>query len=509
MPVNVERHGEVWIIGADVKVGDRTIEWYWGGSGWIQAKDKAETFSTETAAATRAAELPAPEIRSVVANSTMGTAWDDSHSLSALLSRAEELIARGRFDDAAQAQALIQSVRSGDPHRAELSQRLRDLCDLADRSPLMRELKGNNGSYVLGKPLGRGGNGEVRRANGPNGEVAIKVLKQKPPADGVARFRREIETLKRLEGIPGILPLLDADTAAGTWYAMPIATSLREKLGRDATLKEIVVAMAGIANTLVQVHSQAISHRDIKPDNLYWFDGAWCLGDFGLADFENAEPLTENGAKLGPAHYIAPEMLNAAKTADGRAADIYSLGKTLWVLASGQTYPLPGAHEPMYAPASIRSFRTDNRGEMLDELVRRMTQLDPTRRPSARVVANELAILAENRAPSIAPDATSALAHLKTVLLPHFTRKEIDGRDENLAQKTANRVAAAIGELAQEIEEGTGLVPCDHYFVAPEHWRHRIAMVHEKSNGEIGCRFEVGGHTISATQLWPSMAAFP
>jgi hypothetical protein len=136
MSANAERHGEAWIIRADVRTNDRTIESYWSGDDWIQAKEKAETFSTEAAAAKRAPELPEPELKYVSSNATMCAAWGDSHALSALLTRAEELIARGQFDDAALAQSLIQAIKSDDPHRAELAQRLGGLCDLAEAGSL-------------------------------------------------------------------------------------------------------------------------------------------------------------------------------------------------------------------------------------------------------------------------------------------------------------------------------------------------------------------------------------
>jgi len=136
MPAHPERNGEVWIIRDDIPHDGRAVPSWWDGSGWMQAKEKAETFPNETTAAARVAELPPAETKQVASKATMCIGWDDSHSLSALLSRAEELIARGRFEDATQVQSLIQSVRSGDPHRDELAQRLRDLCDLAEAASL-------------------------------------------------------------------------------------------------------------------------------------------------------------------------------------------------------------------------------------------------------------------------------------------------------------------------------------------------------------------------------------
>ena len=82
---------------------------------------------------------------------------------------------------------------------------------------------------------------------------------------------------------------------------------------------------------------------------MFLLDEKWILGDFGLATFPDKPALTQEGRKLGPLHYLAPEMLNEPTTALGGPADVYSLGKTLWVAATGQRYPLPGEHRLEHA----------------------------------------------------------------------------------------------------------------------------------------------------------------
>src|SRR6185436_11983566 len=100
----------------------------------------------------------------------------------------------------------------------------------------MQNITGHKGVYAPAKQLGAGGNGEVWRATGPGGEVAIKLLKaqRRAPADAAPRFKREIETLRRLDGIHGVLPLLDVDAhpeaSERHWFAMPLALTIRERL---------------------------------------------------------------------------------------------------------------------------------------------------------------------------------------------------------------------------------------------------------------------------------------
>ena len=58
-----------------------------------------------------------------------------------------------------------------------------------------------------------------------------------------------------------------------------------------------------------------------------------------------AEILTEPDRIVGPANFVAYEMMTSADSADPYRADVYSLAKTLWVLATGQLGLLPG-HQP-------------------------------------------------------------------------------------------------------------------------------------------------------------------
>src|ERR1051326_993533 len=360
---------------------------------------------------------------------------------------------------------------------------------------------GTQGTYELTAKIGTGGNGEVWRSKGPNGEVAIKLLKKVQSAlpDSFARFGREIEALRRLHGVKGVLPLLDAaaklDSHTPPWFAMPVATLLRKRLGDMASLREICSSMAEIAAALDQVHQRGISHRDIKPDNLYWYGGNWCIGDFGLADFQESEPITRSDRKLGPAYYIAPEMLNSPKTADGARADIYSLAKTIWVLATGQNYPMPGVHDPTHDPISVKTFRDDRRAAPLDELLRRMTHLEPGRRPMADWVARELAILSGEDSVNVAPNPSSALGRLRVALVPHFTQESEELHQKTLAEATAHQMRQAIEEISEEIANQTNLSR-ESWYLLPGYWGFRP---HSGSplmswEDEFGYAFEAGLH---------------
>ena len=211
------------------------------------------------------------------------------------------------------------------------------------------------GPWTLGDRLGRGGNAQVWNATRASSDtpVALKVINAtNVDREPYQRFVREIIFLQDHPGFPGVLPLLDAylpeqpSRRDQPWLAMPIATPIVDAL-EGKSIVDVVGAVAAIADTLARLEAELnIAHRDIKPGNLYEFDGKWLIGDFGLIKVPDAESLTAEGRQVGPAHYTAYEMILNPVTADPHPADVYSLGKTLWVLATGQRFP-PEGHQPV------------------------------------------------------------------------------------------------------------------------------------------------------------------
>src|ERR1043166_9189266 len=77
--------------------------------------------------------------------------------------------------------------------------------------------------------------------------------------------------------------------------------------------------------TLQKIHDAGLVHRDIKPSNIIFVDGAPKLADIGLvARTEDARSY------VGTEGFMPPEGPGSAK------ADIFSLGKVLYELATGR-----------------------------------------------------------------------------------------------------------------------------------------------------------------------------
>jgi serine/threonine protein kinase len=320
--------------------------------------------------------------------------------------------------------------------------------------------------WTLTELLGKGGNGEVWVAEHPAlGRAALKLLKLKFQNQEQKRYLRFCDEAtmhgKLAERNSGVLPFLGCslpesptlDTPA--WLATPVAIPVRKALeGRP--LREAVEAVASVADTLTALHEQGVSHRDIKPDNLFKYVGRWVVGDFGLVDYPDKESLTETGERLGPFHYLAPEMHDEANRSDGRKADVYSLGKTLWVLATEQRVPPPGELRADNIQLNIRAYRTDPRTHQLDLLIERATKHDLALRPRMTEYAAEMRAWLTMPKEGGQPDLTDVLARIRT-LAPLALRSAVDRTKlMESAKRLEQELRTGLSAIAKQLA-GTGL----------------------------------------------------
>ena len=252
--------------------------------------------------------------------------------------------------------------------------------------------------WTLGEELGRGGNAVVYTATRPElpDPVALKVLTTtKAQKESYRRFVQEVEFLRSLPDEPGVLPLLDAhlpqrpSSKDRAWLAMPIATPVRKAVA-DQPLEVVVTAVGEIAATLARLAEKNVGHRDIKPGNLYRLGGRWLVGDFGLVAAPDLDELTREGKAVGPAHFTAYEMIRDPVNADPLPADVLSLAKTLWALATGQEWP-PLGHQPATTRGYLLSdLRPHAHADALDRLIDRATRAQPDERPTMAEIAADL-----------------------------------------------------------------------------------------------------------------------
>ncbi len=204
------------------------------------------------------------------------------------------------------------------------------------------------GSYRVATLIGQGGMGEVYRGVHPEigSRVAIKVLTTDAArAPGVTeRFFAEARAVNvvRHEGIVSVIDL--SRLPDGRPYIVmeylegaPLARVL--ELHRPAPLGAVVQILLNVLDALGAAHAQGITHRDVKPDNVFVTStGRVKVLDFGIAklrpDIAGLSGATRTGALLGTPYYMSPEQARGL-TVDHRS-DIYSVGVIAFEALTGQ-----------------------------------------------------------------------------------------------------------------------------------------------------------------------------
>lgn len=241
--------------------------------------------------------------------------------------------------------------------------------------------------------LGSGGNGDVTKiANNETGEeFALKILRRIQD-DTYQRFKNEVNivTACRIEGIMPITSsfLPENPRESKPWYIMPLAKPFTSFI-EGKSFSQIVKFFIPLAETLEKLHMREIYHRDIKPDNFLIYNERIYLTDFGLVKFPESGNLTPERRDVGAKFTMAPEMRRIAFRADGEPADVYSFAKSLWIALTKQTLGFDG----QYIKGSILSlsnYEKDVYLAPLDNLLHRATDNDPARRPSIKVIKEEL-----------------------------------------------------------------------------------------------------------------------
>lgn len=286
------------------------------------------------------------------------------------------------------------------------------------------------GDYLILDRLGIGGMGVVFKARDRRSDrvVALKLL---PPSfarakESVERFQREFLITSRLSH-PNLVAAIESRSERGIHYLTMEYIDGHDLESLVASGGALAVDLAlhcaiQVGRGLEAAHSQGIVHRDVKPGNVMIdAKGNIRVLDLGLARVlettsqlaqEAGASLTQTGAYMGTADYLAPEQADDAKRADHRA-DIYGLGCTLYFLLTGKV-PFPAetllkrliAHQEMPAP-SLCAARPEVPAA-IDAFYQRMLEKKPGDRPqSMHEVINVLESL--RAAPGDSADSTADL----------------------------------------------------------------------------------------------------
>ena len=147
--------------------------------------------------------------------------------------------------------------------------------------------------------------------------------------------------------------------------------------------KTILTWLKEISSALKLCHGEKhIIHRDIKPENiLLTKDNHIKLADFGISKaLSKNEDITKT--RIGDIDYISPELENGEKYT--YSTDIWSLGVTIYELCLLE-HPQKYYHINLkqYLSGKIPKLNDKDYSEELSDLIQKMLNPDPNKRPTA------------------------------------------------------------------------------------------------------------------------------
>ena len=202
------------------------------------------------------------------------------------------------------------------------------------------------------RQIGGGAYGSVWLARGVTGAMRAAKVVDRDDFEDEREFEREFQGILKYEPIsrehPGLVHILHVGRSEGEnafyYYVMELGDDV--ETGNEInpveyearTLRSDMKAAEGepldtdfcittgriLSQGLQHLHGHGLAHRDVKPANVIFIDGKAKLADIGLVALRGQRTF------VGTEGFVPPEGPGSAQ------ADVYSLGKVLYEMATGK-----------------------------------------------------------------------------------------------------------------------------------------------------------------------------
>jgi serine/threonine-protein kinase len=254
------------------------------------------------------------------------------------------------------------------------------------------------GRYRVIRKLGEGGMSSVYEAKHTrlHRSFAIKVLLPQLLGNQEAqlRFQREAELLAGLTH-PNVVEITDLEQVPDGSACMVLeylhGGTLRQRLARGPLSWDAIARIGDQAmSALTLAHRNGITHRDLKPDNIFLAiddvgEESVKLLDFGVSKLRGVGNTTGVFHMLGTPQYMSPEQAQGRTELVGPPTDVWAMGAILYELAAGRpAFPADNLAEVLMkittaTPDPIAAFRPDAPHAFV-ELLEHALARDPGRR---------------------------------------------------------------------------------------------------------------------------------
>ncbi len=187
----------------------------------------------------------------------------------------------------------------------------------------------------------------VQRVFSQEQKRALIVKRLRPGSvtlENIQLYQKEFDLLRELEAVEGVVTAIDLESCENSpclvledTGGIPL-TELAYENGVD--LDQLLELSIRIAKAIEEIHFQKILHKNICPSNIIFNPRT---NELRIIDFSIADRFKEQQSEMqvaeipnGSLAYISPEQTGRIDRSPDYRSDFYSLGATLYYLATGR-----------------------------------------------------------------------------------------------------------------------------------------------------------------------------